>query len=154
MPADDAQDLGYSDVDDPFAGIVDDPYDTANGPLWLLADALTDGDIAARREAVDELGRVLQDEPDERMVPVLLAALHDPDAYVRRVAIAGLRCFGYERFVEALIAVAQHDDAASVRAAAIRGLSTLDDARAIDQFVAALRDPDIAVRGAAVMALR
>ncbi len=81
---------------------------------------LASTDIAVRFEAVDELAR----SKDPLVLPALLGAARDADAFVRRLTVEVLRDFRAAESVDALLA-ALGDDNENVRDTAARSLREL-----------------------------
>ena len=67
---------------------------------------LTAADPALRFEAVD----VLIESKDPKVLPNLLPLVRDPDAFVRRLTVEGLREFRQPAAVEALLEALVDDD--------------------------------------------
>jgi len=85
-------------------------------------------------------------------IEALMAALHDPDAGVRRAAIGALANLDDGRAVPALIE-ALGDESADVRRVAAAALSESGDPRAVDPLMAALDDDSPDVRRYVAIAL-
>ena len=81
---------------------------------------LADADEGTRFEAVDELLR----SKDARVLPNLLPMAKDPDAFVRRLVVEGLRDFASKESVDALL-VALADPEQIVRSSAWLSLKAL-----------------------------
>ncbi len=85
-------------------------------------------------------------------VDLLLQALQDSAAQVRRAAARQLGLLGDGRALEPLV-LALADPDPDMRAAAVRALGELGDPRAVSSLVMTLRDPDLRQREAAAQAL-
>jgi hypothetical protein len=70
------------------------------------ARKLADADAAVRFEAVD----ILIESKDEKVLPFLVPLAKDPDAFVRRLTVEGLREFKKPDAVDALISALRDDD--------------------------------------------
>jgi HEAT repeat protein len=145
-------------------------YDTA---AEALLRALDDPDESVRRAAIDQLplrsdGRnlellvvALQHETprnraaaahalrmvsEEGVEDALLAAVRDPDAWVRYFAADSLGVHGRDRSAVVLSDVAEHDEAQQVRIAALRSLSRLNPPgiSSLVQRIVAQEDDDVA----------
>lgn len=90
-----------------------------------LVEALKSGNVKVRREAANAIS-LSQNAPAELVGPALIAALRDPDPYVREYAAVGLGRFPVPGAVEALAEVAQSDDP-TMRHAALCGLMFIND---------------------------
>jgi len=89
-------------ADEPAAATGPDVPDDLQEPVAKLTAA----DPAVRFEAVD----VLIDSKDLRVLPFLLPLAKDPDAFVRRLTVEGLREFTHVDSVDALLAALLDDD--------------------------------------------
>ncbi len=87
-----------------------------------------------------------------RNVKLLIAALENSDADVRRGAAEALGKVGGARAVEPLVA-ALRDDNWRVRRSVAEALGKVGNARAVESLIAALKDDDSDVRQAATKAL-
>lgn len=126
-------------------GTLKDPRGV--GPL---ADLLAGGTAPAnvRKEAV----RSLEGLGDEKVVPILLRVVQDPDPFVRKFALRALGKLGDEMVVPALIE-ALRDAVPEVKEAAARALGLRKDPRAVEGLLPLLEDPNEIVRDAAAEAL-
>ncbi|HJZ83604.1 MAG TPA: HEAT repeat domain-containing protein [Polyangia bacterium] len=89
--------------------------------------------------------------PEDRAL--LLGALKDESADLRRAAAEALPSLAPDPDALAALLFALADESAPVRAAAARGLGAIGDAQAVDALVSAAADPEAAVRAAAVRSL-
>ncbi len=118
-------------------------------PLKRLVAAMEDAHAPVRENLVQAISRV----PARERADPLIAALKDPDARVRRAAVAGLALFRGDAPVrEALLAAAQDGDH-EVRLTVITALSGAADDRVVDLFLAALKDGRPDIRQAAARSL-
>ena len=113
-----------------------------------LAKALADGEVAARRDAVAELGRIGHATGG----PALIAALNDSDQTVRVNAILGLGWMQAREAVPPLIEMAKGTDARMTRRA-VQALGQIGDARAIPVLLPLVRDADLFTADNAILAL-
>jgi HEAT repeat protein len=114
----------------------------------LKGEITGEGNFVTKAWAADTLGKI--GEP--QCVEPLVAALHDPDMYVRAAAVDGLGKIGELRCVEPLVAALQDHDL-YVRAAAAKGLGEIGEPQCVEPIVAALQDSEEFVRSNAAEAL-
>ncbi|CAJ1003292.1 MULTISPECIES: virulence factor [Bacillales] len=105
----------------------------------VTLEMLDDPDWQKRYAALDGL------EPTEADLPVLIKALHDPKASIRRLAVVYLGMVGGDAVLPHLFE-ALRDESVSVRRTAGDTLSDLGDPRAIGPMAEALKDPNKLVR--------
>lgn len=105
-------------------------------------------DVDIRRAVVSELNDLAEERVDYLFNRALLAVLDDPDAVVRRRAVAGLWEHEDPRFAMTLAAILESDESEDVRAEAARGLGRFAemaelgdlDAEIAERVTSALRD--------------
>ncbi|HZD17190.1 MAG TPA: HEAT repeat domain-containing protein, partial [Actinomycetota bacterium] len=114
-----------------------------------LVDALSAGRPTVFGDVPVGAPIVLQQDAQARALAI--AALRDPDARMRRVAVAMLDPEGDERAAGALIRALEDEDAL-VRSNALRAIARAGAPASL--FEPAMRDPDPNVRVAAVLGLR
>ncbi|MCF6278129.1 MAG: HEAT repeat domain-containing protein [Anaerolineales bacterium] len=114
---------------------------------WLR-DALEDPSVEVRQSAA--LGLALH--PDERSVPALVAALHDPDTLLSTLAVNALIEID-EAAVPALLDVLAENESGphtlqikAARLGAMRALATIADSRAIPTMMNALQEDSLFMR--------
>lgn len=105
----------------------------------VTLEMLDDPDWQKRYAALDRL------EPTEADLPVLVKALRDPKASIRRLAVVYLGMVGGDAVLPYLFE-ALRDESVSVRRTAGDTLSDLGDPRAIGPMAEALKDPNKLVR--------
>lgn len=104
-------------------------------------------------------------EMDKRVLPALLALLHDKQGEVRHSAAVAISALSehrdaawfvrtYREQVQVPLIQALSDQESPVRAAAAQALGQWGDERAIEPLLAAIQDADVEVRRAVVAALR
>lgn len=125
----------------------------ADVALPLLADLSTTGDDDQRWWGVRAVAGLAEEEPSlrEQAIPLLLAALHDPDDSIRCVAALGL---GQAQAASAIPALALllADPSGWVRGAAANALALIGEP-AVPTLGEALQDPREGVRVRAAYAL-
>ncbi len=144
--------------------------DRDGDPWWRAVDGLRAGDLsagleralalaveaeaAARALACDALGQIGGDDEalGDRLIPVLITALDDPDPVVRSAAAVALSHQRDPRVIGPL-AGRRADSDAEVRHAVAFGLGGFEDPVAIDTLVELTRDARPAVRDWATFAL-
>lgn len=143
-------------VDDPDAAVRADALDAlgmtgdaAQGPV-VVALLGHEKDPAARVAALRALGRLRA----EVGLPVLLAALEDPDRHAALAAVDALGAIGAaDAVVPVSTLLADPRVPADVQAAAARALARLGDARSIPNLMLATGNADVEVRRQAIVAL-
>jgi HEAT repeat protein len=106
-----------------------------------------DADVRAR--ALEQIGRLGQDDPD-LLKTTYTEALSDPDGDVRAAAISGLSVLDAKGSI-AVLSSAMSDADASVRLAALDGLEV--DEQTLPLIAGALSDEDESVRALAELRL-
>lgn len=109
--------------------------------LDALLDMLRSDDTQRRQQAAIEIGRM----QDERIVPALREALHDPDATVRANAAAGLGINKVTDASQELINLLK-DDVDIVRERAATALAQIGDGNAIPALIDAIDDSGVWAR--------
>jgi HEAT repeat protein len=104
-------------------------------------------------ETAPQLCRVLGAIGASADRPVILGALKDESAELRRAAAEALAAMGPDPDAVSALLLALADESAAVRAAAARALGQLADVTATSAVLGATTDPDPQVRQAAVRAL-
>ncbi len=120
--------------------------------LDLFEDHAGDPDPAVRAAAL----RALAGNAPPEMAPVLIKALEDEDAFVRREAAQGLQRLHHRDAVDPLIERldGEQEQDAQVRAEAARTLGQFPEPRVLQALIAALDDPQLAVDRNAAQSLR
>ena len=113
-----------------------------------LAGRLAKGDVASRRRAAMELGRI----GDPKGAAALISALKDADETVRVNAILALGWMQAKDAVPALVELAQGQDVRMKRRAA-QALGQIGDARAVPALLPLVKDPDLFTADNAILAL-
>jgi hypothetical protein len=126
------------------AGRTEEEEQTQEDPdfMALQSTALHGDDPDDRIEALDLLGEYDAD----RVGPILLQVLSDPDPQVRAAAVEGLSWSLGAHAPFGPLEDAAYDADPQVRIAALDALDQLDDARRVAVIQNALRDPDEDVR--------
>ena len=114
-----------------------------------LAAQLTSDDVQARRTAAYELGR----SKDRNAVARLLAALDDPDMYVRTYAIQSLKDLRAKEAVAPCCALLSSDAPQLVLVNAIKALADIRDPVAVPALIDATRHENAFIRHDAAWAL-
>lgn len=109
---------------------------------------LRSADVTLRSDAAHALGKL----GDERAVPTLGEALHDPDEYVRKSAVLALRRIGGVHAMEAM-RTALADRSEQVCVQAVKGLGELRDAGAVEALIKVLARRERSLVSAATEAL-
>ena len=108
---------------------------------WMLP-ALDDESVEVRQCAA--LG--LSVHPDDKSVPALVNALHDPDSMVSTLAANALVKIGEAAVLALLLVFEEDENSIQVKAArlgAMRALATIADPRAIPAMMAALEENSV-----------
>jgi len=113
-----------------------------------LAKAFDSSDIAARREAVTELGRI----GGRRAARALIEALDDEDEKVRVQAVIGLGWIQSRKAVPALIRAASGNDL-FMRRRSVQALGQIGDPKAAEALIANIHHEDFYVSENAILAL-
>ena len=113
-----------------------------------LMRACASADVATRRRAVLELGRI----GSPTSAPTLVSMLKDADEKIRINAILGLGWMQSRDAVPALIALVQANDL-PLRRRAVQALGQIGDARAAKPLLGLLADNDYFTRENAILAL-
>lgn len=139
--------------DDAAEAAVAQLYAVAGAALPLLADLSTTGDNDQRWWAVRALAGLAEEDPSQReqAIPLLLAALRDPDDSIRCVAALGLGQAHAHSAIPAL-ALLLADSSGWVRGAAANALALIGEP-AVPALGEALQDPREGVRVRAAYAL-
>src|SRR5271157_3931841 len=116
---------------------------------YLTESIRTEPDALIRSEIIKTLGEY----PLPSALPVLKAALQDPDPDVRITACDALGKRPDADAAELLVGILQNDKVQDVRLAAARGLGQTKDQRAIAALGDVLTDPDPAMQRRAVVSL-
>jgi HEAT repeat protein len=123
---------------------------TSEGGAELLLEALRTESPRTKAAAAHAL-RLVESADVEAG---LIAALDDPDPWVRYFSADSLAAHGRADATGALAAAAEHDDATHVRIAALRSLSAIDAATSVNvaRTLMASADDDLACAAIAVLA--
>jgi len=116
-----------------------EPQPEPEPPVKITMEMLDQSDWQKRYAALEKLDPTVED------LPLVVKALHDPKASIRRLATVYLGMIGGDAVLPHLY-VALKDDSASVRRTAGDTLSDLGDPRAIPAMSEALQDPNKLVR--------
>ncbi|MEM1370480.1 MAG: HEAT repeat domain-containing protein, partial [Cyanobacteria bacterium P01_H01_bin.15] len=117
-----------------------------------LFEALNNASLDVRCAVIGALGHVAQENSDEKVCQLLVAALDDQEALIRTEAAAVLGQINYPPSVEPLIRGVNDPDL-DVRKAAINSLGKIGDPRATEPLKELLEDEDPAVKVLAKLAI-
>jgi len=111
------------------------------GPAIIapLAKLLQDKDSRRRHWAIELIGM----QRDPRVLPLLLAGMHDPDKFVRSFAVGALSNQHNKQAVNALIAAYQSEKAIELRCDWLCILSNQLDPRVLPLVIAALHESEM-----------
>lgn len=113
-----------------------------------LALTLQTGNYYQRKAAIEAIIALA----DERIFPILIDALKDPDEPVRTAAVESLRRLANPQTVDPLV-LALGDESRNVRATAAEALGQINDPRAFGPLMKCLKDRHWEVREAAIVAI-
>lgn len=117
----------------------------------LIARLKSSDDASLKRETLIELGY----SDSERVYPVLIEQLDDPNSSVQHAAIISLRRYGDPRAIEQLVKPKNlHSPVVNIRWASVSALGTLGDYHIIEHLLKAVDDPEWIVRNQAVTELK
>jgi bilin biosynthesis protein len=110
-----------------------------------LTPALKSDSLDVRCAVLGAIVKVVQEQPSEKLVNVMVAALTDPVALIRSEAASGLGQIVHPPAIPHLI-LACRDTDVNVRKAAVNALGKVGDATAIGPLTAALGDAENVVQ--------
>jgi bilin biosynthesis protein len=117
-----------------------------------LTPALKSDSLDVRCAVLGAIVKVVQEQPSEKLVNVMVAALTDPVALIRSEAASGLGQIVHPPAIPHLI-LACRDTDVNVRKAAVNALGKVGDATAIGPLTTALGDAENVVQVLAKVAL-
>ncbi|RSK25976.1 virulence factor [Bacillus sp. HMF5848] len=115
--------------------------------IVVTSDMLDNPDWRARFAALEKM------DPEEKDIPVLMKALKDEKAAIRRLAVVYLGMVESKEVLPLLCEAVLHDSSVTVRRTAGDCLSDLGDPAAIPTMIRALKDKNKLVRWRAAMFL-
>jgi bilin biosynthesis protein len=144
-------------------GASDYPEDIKGLAAWALAfmgseateylyAALSSDSLDIRCAVVGAIGRVAQENSDQKSCDLLVKALADPEALIRSEAATALGQVPYLPAVPSLI-LAIEDSDLDVRKSAINSLGKISDRAAIEPLQAVLNDQEQVIRVLAKLAI-
>jgi bilin biosynthesis protein len=117
-----------------------------------LTPALKSDSLDVRCAVLGAIAKVVQEQPNETLVNLMVAALTDPVALIRSEAASGLGQITFPAAIPHLILAARDADV-DVRKAAVNALGKVGDATAIATLQAAMQDGENVVQVLAKVAL-
>jgi bilin biosynthesis protein len=117
-----------------------------------LTPALQSDSLDVRCAVLGAIVKVVQEQPNEKLVNVMVVALTDPVALIRSEAASGLGQIIHPPAIPHLILAAQDVDV-DVRKAAVNALGKVGDATAVEPLKAAMQDGENVVQVLAKVAL-
>lgn len=117
-----------------------------------LMPALKSDSLDVRCAVLGAIVKVVQEQPSDKLVNILISALTDPEAVVRSEAASGLGQISNSASIPHLI-LACRDSDVDVRKAAVSALGKVGDASALEPLKAAMSDATNVVQVLAKVAL-
>jgi bilin biosynthesis protein len=117
-----------------------------------LMPALHSDSLDVRCAVLGAIVKVVQEQPSDKLVNILISALTDPEAIMRSEAASGLGQITHTASIPHLI-LACRDSNVDVRKAAVSALGKVGDQAAIEPLKTAMNDPENVVQVLAKVAL-
>jgi bilin biosynthesis protein len=117
-----------------------------------LTLAIQSDSLDVRCAVLGAIVKVVQEQPSETLVQVMISSLTDPIALIRSEAASGLGQITYPAAIPALILACQDADV-DVRKATVNALGKVGDASAIEPLRSAMQDSENVVQVLARVAL-
>lgn len=110
-----------------------------------LTPALKSDSLDVRCAVLGAIVKVVQENPNDKLLDILINSLTDPDAIIRSEAASGLSQVNHPPAIPHLI-LASKDVDVDVRKAAVNALGKVGDATAIGPLETAMQDPENVVQ--------
>jgi hypothetical protein len=111
----------------------------------LLCVWLKNGNAAQRASALQSLAMNARDYSDSSIKPAILSSLKDPDANVRRYAVAALAAGKYADTLNDVMEIAKSDSNSTVREQAVISLGSYKDDGAVPLLESLAKDKSVTI---------